>query len=80
VTAREQAVADAEQRLANDRAVPEQPAPAVPPPPAPQRAATDPRFSTCAEAKAAGFGPYRSGVDPEYDWYRDQDSDGVVCE
>ena len=43
-------------------------------------AATDPRFGTCREAKAAGYGPYRRGSDPEYDWYRDADGDGVVCE
>jgi hypothetical protein len=42
--------------------------------------ATDPRFGTCREAKAAGFGPYRRGTDPEYSWYRDGDGDGVVCE
>jgi hypothetical protein len=41
---------------------------------------TDPRFSTCAAANAAGYGPYRSGVDPEYDWYQDRDGDGVDCE
>jgi len=40
----------------------------------------DPRFGTCKEAKSHGFGPYRSGVDPEYNWYRDADSDGIVCE
>ncbi|GIF09229.1 excalibur calcium-binding domain-containing protein [Actinoplanes siamensis] len=40
----------------------------------------DPRFSTCAEAKAEGFGPYTGGVDPEYDWYQDRDDDGEVCE
>ena len=32
------------------------------------------------EAKANGYGPYYAGIDPEYDWYRDADSDGVVCE
>lgn len=37
-------------------------------------------FSTCAEAKRHGFGPYRSGVDPEYHHYRDADGDGLVCE
>jgi len=42
--------------------------------------ATDPRFGTCREAIAAGYGPYRRGVDPEYDWYQDRDHDGVVCE
>lgn len=41
---------------------------------------TDPRFGTCAKAIANGYGPYRSGVDPEYQWYRDADGDGVVCE
>lgn len=40
----------------------------------------DPRYSTCSAAKAAGYGPYRRGVDPEYAWYRDGDSDGIVCE
>ena len=40
----------------------------------------DPRFNFCTEAKAAGYGPYVEGVDPEYDWYRDGDSDGTVCE
>jgi hypothetical protein len=40
----------------------------------------DPRFATCADAKAAGYGPYREGVDAEYSWYRDADHDGVVCE
>ncbi|MBO9553971.1 excalibur calcium-binding domain-containing protein [Cellulomonas sp.] len=43
-------------------------------------AATDPRFGTCKEAVAAGFGNYVQGVDPEYDWYQDRDHDGVVCE
>ncbi len=41
---------------------------------------TDPRFSTCAAAKAAGYGPYVRGRDPEYEWYRDADRDGTVCE
>lgn len=41
---------------------------------------TDPRFDTCTEAKANGYGHYREGVDPEYDWYEDRDNDGVVCE
>lgn len=55
------------------------PAPAPPPPPPPDPG-TDPRFSTCREAKAAGYGPYYRGKDPEYHWYRDADNDGVVCE
>jgi hypothetical protein len=41
---------------------------------------TDPRFRTCGAANDAGFGDYVRGVDPEYDWYQDRDSDGVVCE
>lgn len=41
---------------------------------------TDPRFGTCREANAAGYGPYRSGIDPEYGWYQDRDHDGIVCE
>lgn len=41
---------------------------------------TDPRFDTCGDAKAAGYGSYQEGVDPEYDWYQDRDNDGVVCE
>lgn len=40
----------------------------------------DPRFGSCREAKAAGYGPYVAGVDPEYGWYRDGDGDGVNCE
>ena len=40
----------------------------------------DPRFSYCYQAVAAGYGPYYRGSDPEYWWYTDGDSDGVVCE
>lgn len=40
----------------------------------------DPRFDYCYQAKAAGYGPYYRGTDPEYDWYTDGDSDGIVCE
>lgn len=40
----------------------------------------DPQFATCSAAKAAGYGPYKMGVDPEYAWYRDGDGDGIVCE
>ena len=54
---------------------------AAPPSPAPAAGGpTDQRFPTCKAAKAAGFGPYVSGQDPEYDWYRDADHDGAVCE
>jgi len=41
---------------------------------------TDPRFSSCKEALANGYGHYREGIDPEHDWYRDGDNDGIVCE
>ena len=40
----------------------------------------DPRFDYCTSAIAAGYGPYVRGRDPEYDWYRDGDGDGTVCE
>lgn len=55
-------------------------APAPPAPPPPPDPGTDPRFDTCGDAIAAGYGPYHQGQDPEYDWYRDADSDGIVCE
>lgn len=41
---------------------------------------SDPRFRTCKEAKAQGYGPYYKSKDPEYYWYRDSDHDGVDCE
>jgi hypothetical protein len=60
------------------------PAPAPVPAPAPSHApaagGTDPRFGSCKKAIDAGYGPYVSGVDAEYAWYRDGDSDGTVCE
>lgn len=40
----------------------------------------DRRHKTCKEAIRPGLGPYRRGVDPEYNWYRDADRDGLVCE
>jgi len=40
----------------------------------------DPHFTYCYEAKSHGYGPYQRGIDPEYDWYRDGDNDGTVCE
>ncbi|MET9339313.1 thermonuclease family protein [Nonomuraea sp. NPDC003804] len=46
----------------------------------PPSSGNDPQFRTCAAANAAGYGPYRRGVDPEYYWYEDRDGDGVVCE
>ncbi|PPK91957.1 excalibur calcium-binding domain-containing protein [Kineococcus xinjiangensis] len=70
---------------------PPAPAPAEPAPPAPVAPAPaapapapgggeDPRYPSCKAAKAAGYGPYTRGVDPEYDWYKDGDSDGTNCE
>lgn len=46
----------------------------------PKESTTDPRFPTCKAANAAGYGPYYRGTDAEYDWYRDNDHDGIVCE
>lgn len=58
-----------------------EPAPAAPAPaPVAPAPATDPDFGTCKEANANGYGPYQQGVDPEYNWYRDADGDGWVCE
>lgn len=41
---------------------------------------TDPHFNSCKEAKAAGYGHYYRGRDPEYSWYKDGDGDGIACE
>jgi hypothetical protein len=46
----------------------------------PSGGSLDPRFGTCREAIAAGYGDYVRGVDPEYYWYTDRDKDGIVCE
>ncbi|WP_218137078.1 excalibur calcium-binding domain-containing protein [Asanoa ishikariensis] len=56
-------------------------APNPPPKPKPkvEQPTTDPRFDTCKDAIAHGYGPYRRG-ETEYGWYRDGDNDGVVCE
>lgn len=43
------------------------------------RSGLDPRFGRCADANAAGYGPYVRN-DPEYAWYVDTDRDGVACE
>jgi len=44
------------------------------------QARLDPRFAGCSKARAAGFGPYQRGLDPEYRWYPDGDGDGVACD
>lgn len=44
-------------------------------------ASTDPQYGTCTELLThANHAPYKRGVDPEYSWYTDRDSDGFVCE
>lgn len=40
----------------------------------------DPDYRSCKEVKKQGLGPYVRGVDPEYGFYNDGDSDGKVCE
>ncbi|MBF4161692.1 excalibur calcium-binding domain-containing protein [Nocardioides acrostichi] len=74
--------ADLKKAVAAARADERARAEAAAPAPASASAApsTDPRFSYCYEANDAGYGPYRRGVDPEYDWYDDRDGDGIVCE
>lgn len=61
----------------------EGPAPAQPaedPVAAPPVAGTgDPDMGSCSAAKQAGYGPYTKGQ-PEYEYYRDGDGDGTVCE
>lgn len=39
----------------------------------------DPHCPYCKDLPSE-FGPYVGGVDPECDWHRDGDKDGVVCE
>ncbi|MEV5409307.1 excalibur calcium-binding domain-containing protein [Thermopolyspora sp. NPDC052614] len=41
-----------------------------------------PRFDSCRQAVANGYGPYTRGWHPEYDWYADGDidHDGVACD
>jgi hypothetical protein len=58
------------------------PAPPSPKAPAspPADRGTAPDYGSCKQAKANGAGPYVRGQDAEYSYYRDGDSDGVVCE
>lgn len=51
----------------------------APPAAAAGPAGSDPKFTSCAKAIAGGYGPYVKGQ-PEYEWYRDGDGDGKVCE
>ncbi len=75
LAAEQAAKADADRRAGENAATAQAAAP-----PAAHGGATDPRYRTCKEAKSNGLGPYREGRDPEYNWYRDADNDGVVCE
>ncbi|MET9340973.1 excalibur calcium-binding domain-containing protein [Nonomuraea sp. NPDC003804] len=44
-------------------------------------AGTEKRYSTCKEARAAGYGgPYQKGRHPQYYWYTDKDGDGFACD
>ena len=67
-------------RAAEAKALAAAAAPAAIAPLAAPQPSTDPRFSYCYEANAAGYGPYYQGQDPEYGWYDDRDGDGIVCE
>lgn len=44
-----------------------------------QESGLDERFEYCSRLPA-GYGPYYRAKDPEYEWYRNGDGDGVVCE
>jgi hypothetical protein len=58
----------------------ETPAPVTPvPAPVAGSGGNDPKFASCSAAIAGGYGPYMKG-EPEYEWYRDGDGDGKVCE
>jgi len=39
----------------------------------------DPRFKSCKEAVAAGYGPYIKGLHKEYAWYPDLDRSDTAC-
>ncbi|MFG1611975.1 excalibur calcium-binding domain-containing protein [Nonomuraea wenchangensis] len=39
----------------------------------------DPRYASCKEAVAHGYGPYSKDSHAEYSWYPDKDGNGVAC-
>ncbi|MER7368823.1 excalibur calcium-binding domain-containing protein [Nonomuraea wenchangensis] len=39
----------------------------------------DPRYASCKEAVAHGYGPYSKDSHAEYSWYPDTDGNGVAC-
>ncbi|MEU4515999.1 excalibur calcium-binding domain-containing protein [Nonomuraea wenchangensis] len=39
----------------------------------------DPRYASCKEAVAHGYGPYSKDSHAEYSWYPDTDRNGVAC-
>ncbi len=41
--------------------------------------ALDPKFDSCKEAVARGYGPYSKGFRAEYEWYTDVDGNGIAC-
>ena len=47
--------------------------------PAPAGIGTGSQCSGYKNAITAGYGAYVAGVDPEYHWYGDGDSDGINC-
>lgn len=55
---------------------------ATPTPVASPAGPLDPQYLTCAEAIQNGYGPYKKGVDFEYQWYSGEDTDltGIACE
>lgn len=63
---------------ADSGATPSEPAAEIPP--VASTGGDDPKFNSCKEVKSNGLGPYVRGTDPEYEWYRDGDGDGTVCE
>lgn len=40
----------------------------------------DKQYKSCEEVLAHNLGPYVEGIDPEYFWYEDVNSDGITCD